>query len=179
MSDFFLGEIRLFPFNWAPRGWALCNGAVMQAKQNAALFSLLGKNYGGDGVTTFQLPDFRGRTGYGQNINQKPGVPNYAVGNTAGAETVAITTQTMPAHTHPEYANTTVSATPVNVNKGGAIYAQVQLGTNIYAPPSATLQSLNPATLSSIGGGQGHNNMQPFAVLNYCIATTGIYPPRN
>lgn len=179
MSDYFIGEIRLFAFPWAPRDWALCDGRVMQVTQNQALFSLIHNAYGGDGVKTFQLPDFRGRTSYGQSV-PATATSTYVVGNTAGAETVAITAATMPVHNHVAAAVSTISPTSVNLNKGGAVFAQAANAVNLYAPPQGTsgVKAVNAATLGSTGGGQPHQNMQPFAVVNFCIALLGLYPTR-
>ncbi len=176
MSDYFIGEIRLFSFNWAPRNWVLCNGATLQIQQYKALYSLLGVAYGGNGSTTFQVPDFRGRAGLSIGTSPVSGTV-YQIGNNGGAEGVALTIASMPAHNHALQATTGTSASPVNPNKGGAIFAQAPLGTNLYAPPSSTTP-LNQATLTQTGGNQPHNNVQPFTVLNFCISVLGLYPSR-
>jgi len=168
MAEMFLGQIMLAPFNFAPKGMALCNGALLPISQNAALFSLLGINYGGNGTTTFQLPDLRGRTplGFGQYNT---------IGQVAGTENVTLLTSEIPQHTHVANAST---------NPGGARNPSNGLYGNsgaesIYGPSGGTQVVLNPSTLD--GGGQNapHTNMQPYLVLNFCISLTGIYPSRN
>jgi len=178
VTDSFVGEIRIFGFNWAPTGWALCNGDLLPVAQNQALFSLIFNYYGGDGVTTFALPDLRGRTWYGYGgINQQTG-KLYNIGNAAGSETVALTVATLPTHNHLVAA---VSAVGTNLNpeKEAVFFAETPAtGPNLYAPISGAPQPLNPASVEVTGSGGGHNNMQPFSVVNFCICTTGIYPPR-
>lgn len=179
--DPFLGEIRVFTWSWAPQGWALCNGALLPAQQNAALNALLGQTYGGNGSTQFALPDLRGRTPIHMGIG--PDGLTYQQGKAGGAETVALTAASTPGHTHAVYA---LGGTKGNVAapKSG-IPATVGLGTgqtataNIYAVATAGPQvQLNTGSFSTEGGGAAHNNMQPFGVLNFCIATLGIFPPR-
>lgn len=177
----FLGQLTLFPFNFAPKGWALCEGQLLPIEQNTALFSLLGTYFGGDGKTTFALPDLRGRVPNGQG--QAPGLQPYTIGEAAGAEAVQLTESTASAHTHPFYglagqatANSpagTLPAEPVAGGRGGSS------PVNLYAA------SGQPATLAASqvdqvsGGGQPHNNMQPYLVLSWCIALQGIYPSRS
>lgn len=167
MSDYYLGEIRLFGFNFAPRGWALCNGQLMSISQNSALFALLGTTYGGDGITTFALPDLRGRVAIHQG--QGPGLSSHVMGEVGGTETVTLTTNQMPSHAH----NPLGSAGAQTTNRpDGAAPAQ---GGN-YSTPDA---SHPMATTSVVGGSQPHNNVQPYLTMNYCIAVTGIFPSRN
>lgn len=168
MADPFLGEIRTFSFNIVPQGWASCDGQLLQITQNNALYSLLGIRYGGDGKTNFNLPDFRGRA----PIHYTTG---YTIGSRAGSETVTLTTTQIPAHTHGLQAtsNTTTVNTP-----GGNALASSPTSYPIYID-SANLVQMNANALANEGGGAGHNNMQPVLVLNFCIATTGIYPPRS
>lgn len=168
--DPFLGEIKLLPWNWAPRGWALCNGAILPITQFTALFSLLGTQYGGNGQTNFALPDLRGRVAiyFGSTYSQ---------GELDGTENVTLTLAEMPSHNHQllGYTQPGTAAIPdaallsnVGGNKTPAHYAG-----------DATTISLNPAAVQATGGNQSHNNMQPYLVLNYCIATTGTFPSRN
>ena len=165
MSEPFISEIRIFSFNFPPRGWAFCAGQFLPINQNQALFSLLGTNYGGNGQTTFALPDLRGR------------VPlhiagNYPIGSRAGSETVTLNSSQMPAHAHSVAASTAAAtaADPVNAYSAN--------GNNPgYA--NATDGSLAPASVGSVGGSQPHDNMSPFLVLNFCIALQGIFPSRN
>jgi microcystin-dependent protein len=179
MSDWFLGEIRLFPMGWAPAGWHVCDGSVMQISTNQALYSLLGNTYGGDLKTYFNLPDLRGRVPVDQSYT---GDPDYARGKALGTETVALTAAQTPAHQHTVNVLNTAgnaSAPTGNTISGTASNALVPVAPTIYATPGSTPIPLNPGVLSSTGAGNGHNNMQPFLVMNFCIATNGIYPPRN
>ncbi|SFL05822.1 phage tail protein [Rhodanobacter glycinis] len=168
MSDFFVGQVMPTGFAFAPKGFALCNGQVLPIAQNQALFSLLGTQFGGDGVRTFMLPDLRGRTPIGSN-------GDYPVGAVGGVENVSLTTQTMPPHLH--LGNGTTAA-GTGRNPLNSLYGAVA-GEPLYAPASGPQVVLNPGTLSSTGGSQPHPNMQPFGVLNFCIALTGVFPPRN
>ena len=167
MSDYFLSEIRLFSFNYAPKGWAQCNGQFLPINQNQALFALLGTRYGGNGQTTFALPNLRGRV----PIHMGNGHP--VPGEAAGTESVTITTQTMPTHFH--WMNGSTVATGGNDNPAGRY---VGSAGNLYHAP-AGLAPMNPGTIGNTGGSQPHNNMQPYLVLNYCIALQGIFPSRN
>ena len=163
MTEPFLSEIRLMSFNFPPKGWALCNGQTMPINQNQALFALLGTTYGGNGVTTFALPDLRGRVpihwGNGHNL-----------GEAAGTETVTINTATMPAHTHQVRVSTAATngtIAPANNYLGGA--------NNAYRS-SGTATSLVPETIGVTGGSQPHENRQPFLTISFCIALQGIFP---
>lgn len=181
MAEPFLGEIRLFSFSFAPKGWALCNGQSLPINQNQALFSLLGTMYGGDGRTTFSLPDLRGRT----PIHLGSG---FTQGQLGGEENHTLTVQELPAHIHFARANNTngiagiAGITPdatksvaqglVSLQGGGTTAAQIY-GTG---PGTA---SMHPATIGNSGGSQAHNNMAPFLTLNFGIALQGIFPSRN
>ena len=163
MAEPFLAELRLMSFNFPPKGWALCNGQLLPINQNQALFALLGTTYGGDGRTNFALPDLRGRvpmhTGAG-----------FAQGERAGEEAHTLTPSELPQHTHG------VNASTANGNAADLrILAQLSNG---YTAP-ANLTTLHPATLTNVGGGQAHLNLQPFLALNWCIALQGIFPSRN
>jgi len=168
MADPFLGEIRLFSFNFAPQGWATCDGQLLQINQNNALYSLLGIMYGGDGKTNFNLPDLRGRTGL-------QFATGYAQGTKSGVEGITLTQSQVPAHIHSLQAST--NATTLNAPSGNA-FATSPTAYPIYADV-ANLVPVNTGTIGLEGGGTAHNNMQPFLVINFCIALTGIYPPRS
>jgi microcystin-dependent protein len=178
--DPFLGEVRIFPWNWAPDGWALCNGASLPAQQNAALNALLGQTFGGNGSTLFNLPDLRGRTP--MHVGLGPDGVYYNYGNVGGAETVTLTISNLPQHAHTVNALGGTKGNASNANS--AIPATVGIGTggatvNIYsAATAAPLVQLTSDTFSIEGGSGPHNNMQPFVVMNFCIATLGIFPPR-
>lgn len=172
MSDYFLGEIKLLPYEWPPKGWALCAGQLLSIASNQALFSLIGTTYGGNGTTTFGLPDLRGRV----PAHPSPATPS---GTVAGAEKVTLTSATLPAHNH------LVSAIATNGNStmfdsNYIASAITNGGESVSVYGSATnLQPLIPACVSSVGSNQPHENCQPSLVLNYCIAITGIFPSRN
>lgn len=172
MSDFFLGEIRLFSFNWAPQGWALCQGQDMPINQNQALYALLGLQYGGNGTTVFKLPDLRGRVIVGQGQNPHTGT-TYQIGQAAGAEAVTLTQSQIPAHIH----GINASADNATTNVAAGNYLATNPAIPAYATPGSMV-GLQPTTIGSAGGGQAHPNVQPSLVLNYCIATQGIFPPR-
>lgn len=169
MSEPFLGEIRLFSYNWPPRGWALCQGQILPISQNTALFSLLGTTYGGNGVSTFALPDMRGRTPIHFG-------PTYTQGEIDGVENVTLTSTQMPMHTH----TMTGAASADAIKPIGYVFASESSSANPhYAADSGAQQPLNPTAVQFVGGNQPHNNLQPLLVLNYCIATSGAYPSRN
>lgn len=177
MADPFLAEIRIFGFNFAPTGWALCNGQLLPISQNTALFSLLGTNYGGDGKTTFALPNLQDRAPMQQG--QGPGLSPRFLGEEGGEAFVTLINSEMPLHNHPPVqANTDGgdSNTPTNGvwSLGGAI-----LGLKLYNPATGTAPIMNPAAFSIQGGSQPHNNMPPYLTLNFCIAMQGIYPARS
>lgn len=164
MSEPFLGEIRLFSFPIAPQGWAFCNGQLLMIQQYQALYSLLGTTYGGDGRTTFALPDLRGRT----PVHLGNGVTR---GQSAGAEICALSVGEMPAHTHVAMAGSSA------VSEKPADHVWGQPAANFYG--DAPNASMLTAAIAPAGGGQAHLNMQPYCTLNFCIALTGYYPPRN
>jgi microcystin-dependent protein len=189
MSEPFIGMIILFPYNFAPRGWAFCNGQIMSIAQNTALFSLLGTTYGGNGQTTFALPDLRGRVAV--SSGQGPGLSSYTLGQVSGTENVTLLTTNMPAHTHP----IDISSLSVNVKDApgntrspvGALPAVEAAGVtatysnNALAPGGAMAAGAlsGTATAGVAGGSQPFGIVQPFLTLNYCIALEGIYPSRN
>ena len=166
MSDPFLAEIKMVGFNFAPRGWALCDGQLLPIAQNSALFSLLGTTYGGDGRTTFALPDLRGRApmhvGSGVNLGSK-----------AGAETVTLTESQLPVHVH-QRANTDQARS--NTPLGNLLSGRARRGKAVWTPP---VNRVSLGSDTAAGGGQPHNNMQPYLVLNFCIALQGVFPSRN
>lgn len=166
--DPFIGQLMCVGFNYAPVGWAQCNGQLMSIAQNTALFSLLGTMYGGDGITTFGLPDLRGRVP--MSFGQGPGLQNYTQGQMGGTESVTLNAQQIPAHTHTVMGSNAEagSTQPANsVPAAGGSYAT--------APNTA----MSPAMIPASGGGNApHENRQPYTVLNWIIATEGIFPSR-
>jgi microcystin-dependent protein len=166
MGQNFLGEIKIMSFGFAPQGWAMCNGQLLPINQNQALFSLLGTMYGGNGQTTFALPDLRGQVPIhvGGSFNVQ--------GQKGGSSSVTVNIQQLPTHVHPLLASNDNSGT----NTGTANF--LGQATTLYHAPS-TLTTLSPSSVSSVGGTQAHNNMMPFLTLNFCIALTGIFPSRN
>jgi microcystin-dependent protein len=168
MGTPFLGEIKLMAFNVVPPGWALCNGQFLPINQNQALFSLLGTTYGGNGQTTFALPDLRGRTPLHFG-------PEYALGTSGGAMVHAVSVAEAGSHTH---AVDMSNALATSANPAGAVLGKKgRLGRDLYAEPS-NLVSASPTATTSTGGGQPHNNMQPYTVLQACIAVMGVFPSR-
>jgi microcystin-dependent protein len=165
MSEPFLAEIKMMSFNFPPKGWAFCNGQFLPINQNQALFSLLGTTYGGNGQTNFALPDLRGRV----PIHFGAGV---ILGQRAGAEAHTVTQSEMPAHTHFVQAsgNDALSVVP-----GGNVLARTT-AANLYRDTATSLTTITPASISAVGGSQAHTNMQPYLVLNFCIALQGIFP---
>ncbi len=172
MADPFVAEIRIFPFNFAPKGWARCNGQLMPISQGTALFSLLGTTYGGDGKSTFGLPDLRGRAP--MHPGQGPGLSLHDLGETGGSETVTLLESEIPAHSH------TLRASQADGNErtpGGQMVA-TSIGMGMYAAPGPTTQ-LSPAMLTPTGGNQPHNNLQPYLTCYFCIALQGDFPQRS
>jgi microcystin-dependent protein len=166
MSEPFLSEIKLVSFNFPPKGWALCNGQFLPINQNQALFALLGTTYGGNGQTTFALPNLRGKV----PIHMGNG---HALGEAAGSTSVTVNIQQLPTHTHALMASTTNGDTPVPTN---TVLAATP--AKIYGP-AQSLTTLNPVNVTSVGGSQAHNNMMPYLVLNFIIALQGIFPSQN
>jgi microcystin-dependent protein len=168
MSDPFIGEIRILPFGYAPRYWAQCNGQTLAINQNAALFSVLGTTYGGDGRTTFKLPNLQGcaPVHFG---------PNYALGQTGGEANHTLTNAEAPAHTH-QLSGT--AATGDQNAIGNNVLGATVAGKELYGPAD-NLLTIIPETVTTAGGGQPHSNMQPYLVLNFCIALSGVYPSQN
>jgi microcystin-dependent protein len=169
MAEPFIGEIRVFGFGTAPRGWAQCNGAVLPIQQNQALFALLGTMYGGDGVRTFALPNLQGRT----PIHMGRG---YVQGQVGGEQAHTLTTSEMPTHNHFATADTVVAAADGQNPAPNRVIAQ-SAGALLYGP-AAALASMAAGAIGFTGGSQPHDNMSPYLVLNVCIALQGIFPPR-
>ena len=176
MSDQFVGEIRLFPFNFAPRGWAICAGQLMPISQNTALFSLIGTYYGGDGRATFALPNLGGAMA--MHAGHGPGLTLRTVGESGGEQNVTLLTTDLPTHTHTAMASSAAGdqASPIGnywASPGAA------RGLRAYDPASGTATTMSQLAISPNVGGLPHNNMQPYQVLSYCIALQGIFPARN
>jgi microcystin-dependent protein len=173
MADPFVAEIRIFPFNFPPKGWAFCNGQILPISQNTALFSLLGTTYGGDGKSNFALPNMEGNAP--MHPGQGPGLSLHDLGETGGSQTVSLLESEIPAHSHTVFAGPVQFAGNTNVAVGNS-FAKSSQG-NAYAP-AANLVQLSPFSVPPAGGDQPHNNMQPYLTLNFCIALQGVYPPR-
>ena len=165
MATPFLSEIRLMSFGYAPQGWALCNGQLLPINQNQALFSLLGTTYGGNGQTTFGLPNLQGRVPV--HVGTNP------MGASYGEENHTLILTEMPSHTHALYASS------ASANSAPSANTLLAAAANVYGAPASNLTSILPSSISMMGGNQSHVNMQPFTVLNYCIALQGIFPSRN
>jgi microcystin-dependent protein len=174
MSDPFVGEIALFPFNFAPVNWALCNGQLLPISQNTALFSLLGTFYGGDGRSTFALPNLNTPGSAVCGFGQGPGLSDYVIGETLGGGTVTLLASEIPSHTHSLtlYKN---ASNVVAVPSAGAVMIDPTVNAFSAAAPNTTL---SPGTLQTAGGSQAHNNMQPVLELSWCIALSGVFPSR-
>jgi microcystin-dependent protein len=173
MSDQFVAEIRIFPFNFPPTGWAFCDGQLMPISQNTALFSLLGTVYGGDGKSTFALPDLQGsapmQPGQGQGLTLRD------LGEMSGVETITLLQSEIPVHTHT--VNTMSDAGTLQQPMPDRILARSS-NAAAYQTSTSGLQMMAPQALALAGGGLPHNNMQPYLTLNFCIALQGIFPQR-
>jgi microcystin-dependent protein len=174
MADPFVAEIRIFPFNFAPRGWAWCDGQLLPISQNTALFSLLGTTYGGDGKSTFALPDLQGRAP--MHPGQGPGLSLHDLGETGGSQTVTLLESEIPSHSHGLMASAVAGN---RTNPAGNSIARTS-GASPYIPanPAPTLVSLSDQALTPAGGDQPHNNMQPYLTLYFCVALQGVFPAR-
>jgi microcystin-dependent protein len=173
MADPFVAEIRIFGFNFAPKGWAFCNGQILPISQNTALFSLLGTTYGGNGKSTFALPDFQGRVGV--QPGQGKGLSLYDLGETGGTETVTLLESEMPAHTH-AWRDHDIDLGELNAPANNRVLAK-SANASIYTP-AANLVQMHFSALTPAGGSLPHNNMMPYLTLNFCIALQGVFPPR-
>lgn len=172
MADPFVGEIKMFAGNFAPQGWAFCDGQLLAVSQNAALFSLLGTIYGGDGRTTFALPDLRGRVPIHQGSG--PGLSTRQLGSKSGSETVTVTTNQLPGHDHGVMASAAPGAAG---NPAGGVPAESP-SVDLYIEEGATVP-MNAAAVSNTGGNQAHPNIQPFLCIHFVIAIFGVYPSRS
>ena len=173
MSQPFLSEIKIMSFGFAPKGWAQCNGQFLPINQNQALFSLLGTVYGGNGQTTFALPDLRGcvplHEGSGHTLGEK-----------AGAQAVTLSINQLPTHVHDFSANTCVQSASANATAGvPTSNFWANSGRAAYSTGGVSLGAMSPQAVSTVGGSQAHQNMQPFLALNFCIALQGIFPSQN
>lgn len=183
MSDPYIGEIRAFGFNFAPRGWALCSGQIVPISQNTALFSILGTTYGGNGTSTFALPDLRGRTL--TNQGQGAGLSQYVIGEQVGSEAETLLITQMPAHGHPPLAKTQPGTTNMHTTPQAGDYltrfnaSSNALGQTWNNPPLENPATLNPSTIGLTGGSAPHENRQPLLVISYCICMQGVFPARN
>lgn len=177
MTQPFIGEIQMFGFNFNPRGWAFCNGATLPIQQNTALFALLGTTYGGNGQTTFQLPNFAGRAGNQQG--QGPGLTPRSLGETYGVNTVTLTSNQIPAHTHQLrlYAQNNATFRSGTPASGNALSVSSLAAATSFLPAGVPNTTFAPQMLQpSAGGGQPHQNQQPYLGVNFCIALQGIFP---
>jgi len=182
VSEFFIGQVMMTGFNFAPRYWAQCNGQLLPINQNQALFSLLGTQFGGNGTTNFALPDLRSRTPIGYGSSADPGwqPPAIQIGQAGGAESVTLLSSNLPAHTHAVNASTANGDNRIPINR---TYATSQnSGGNavaLYADANGPAVTLNSQSVSNAGGNQPHSNLQPYTTINFCIALSGIFPSRN
>lgn len=170
--DPFVAEIRIFPFNFAPKGWAFCDGQILPLSQNTALFSLLGTTYGGDGKSNFALPDMQGNVP--MHPGQGPGLSLHDLGEMGGSSTVTLLESEMPSHAHFLMASNQPGEDPQAV---GEAFGR-SVGTNLYQASNAGLVSMYNVAVTPVGGSLPHNNLQPYLTLNFCIALQGVFPPR-
>jgi microcystin-dependent protein len=183
MTSPFLGEIRPFAFNFAPQGWALCAGQIISLSSNTALFSILGTTYGGNGQTTFALPDLRGRIAVGQG--QGNGLQDWVLGEEIGEESVTLLNTEMASHTHTPDTRIQAGTTSMhNVPQAGDYLSRFNTSTTAIGytwnnPPLENATTLHPTFIGFTGGSQPHNNIQPVLTINYCICTSGVFPARN
>jgi microcystin-dependent protein len=172
MADPFVAEIRIFPFNFAPKGWAWCDGQLLPLSQNTALFSLLGTTYGGNGKSNFALPDLQGRAP--MHPGQGPGLSLHDLGETGGSETVSLLESEIPAHSHAMNASLADSSSRIPVGDLPA----TGIGVGMYAAPGSLIP-MSPNAVAPAGGDQPHNNMMPYLTYYFNIALQGVFPPRS
>jgi microcystin-dependent protein len=173
MADQFVGEVRIFPFNFPPAGWAFCDGQLLPISQYTALFSLLGTQFGGDGRTTFALPNLQGKVPV--DFGQGPGLTPYNMGDSSGASAVTLLNSEMPTHNHTAHCNSALGSKPKPNNN---YWASDAAGILTQYAPAGDGSQMNVQAISIVGGSQPHNNMQPFLTMNFCIALQGIFPAR-
>jgi microcystin-dependent protein len=173
MADPFVAEIRIFPFNFPPKGWAFCDGQLMPISQNTALFALLGTTYGGDGKSTFALPGLQGSAA--MHPGQGSGLSLRSLGEIGGAETITLLVSEMPIHTHSAMVSTEIS--DVQIPTADVAYGRSG-GGSAYTNNNAGLVTMAPQALAPAGSSLPHNNMQPYLTLSFCIALQGVFPPR-
>lgn len=173
MADPFVAEIRIFPFNFAPRGWAFCDGQLMPLSQNTALFSLLGTVYGGDGETNFALPDLQGSAA--MHPGQGPGLSERMLGDSDGQEHVTLLESEIPAHSHAVRASNSPGDSPTPAGNTLARFGSLNA---YHQTTDSNLTPMAPQSLASAGAGHPHDNMQPYLTFNFCIALQGVFPPR-
>jgi microcystin-dependent protein len=179
MGQQYLGQIQPFGFAFAPKGWAFCNGQILSIAQNTALFALLGTTYGGNGTSTFGLPDLRSRVP--MHFGTDPNGIIYVQGEMGGVENVALSSNQMPSHNH-AFSGTASAANETKPAAGAALAMVHHSGgttPNFYYAPDTALQGINAMSLSLVGNGQPHTNVQPCLTINWCIALIGIFPSRN
>ncbi|MEZ5455697.1 MAG: tail fiber protein [Lysobacteraceae bacterium] len=172
MADPFVAEIRMFPFNFAPHGWAFCDGQLLPISQNTALFSLLGTTYGGNGKSNFALPNLQGRAP--MHPGQGPGLSLHDLGETGGTETVSLLESEIPSHSHAQRA----AIDPGDLFAPANNALATSVGAAMYQPTVTQLVNMSDQSLAPAGGDQPHNNMQPYLTVNFCIAMQGVFPPR-
>jgi microcystin-dependent protein len=173
MADPFVAEIRIFPFNFAPKGWAFCNGQLLPLSQNTALFSLLGTTYGGNGKSNFALPDMQGNAP--MHPGQGPGLSLHDLGEMSGSQFVTLLESEMPSHSHAQMGNTTTATKSLPT---GNSFARGSSITPYLAPAGAPVVNMAFQSITPAGGSLPHNNMQPYLTLNFNIALQGVFPPR-
>jgi len=174
MADPFVAEIRIFPFNFAPKGWAWCDGQLLPISQNTALFSLLGTTYGGNGKSNFALPDLQGRAS--MHPGQGPGLSLHDLGETGGSETVTLLESEIPAHSHALRANGDIG--DLQAPTPSRSIARSQNANAYQSTTNQSIVSMAPESLAPAGGDQPHNNLQPYLTFYFCIALQGVFPPR-
>jgi microcystin-dependent protein len=175
MSNQFVAEVRIFPFNFAPKGWAFCNGQLLPLSQNTALFSLLGTTYGGDGRSNFALPNMQGNAP--MHPGQGPGLSLHDLGETGGSTTVTLLQSEMPSHSHNVMVDNLFDGT-LPTPGPTLCYAKASTGTPYNDKTTQNVAPFNINAIAPTGGNQPHNNMMPYLTLNFCIALQGVFPPR-
>ena len=173
MSNPFVAEIRIFPFNFAPKGWAFCDGQILPLSQNTALFTLLGTTYGGDGKSNFALPNMQGNAP--MHPGQGPGLSLHDLGETGGSDTVTLLESEIPSHSHGLMAEALAASSQT---PGPTVGLARSRTIAIYSATTTGLVQMSDQTVAPAGGDQPHNNLMPYLTLNFCIALQGVYPPR-